>query len=334
MRRWANARLALIGKYPRTILLSVLLVVAGDGWSQTAPTLAWRGVLQDKTAQHISQATVKLDAGNEHKEAATDQDGVFLFSSMLPRTYHVSVVINGRVYRSSADIKISAQAAVTLTLQGDGGLSVGVQQEKAAAGGEQLTSKAVSEIPLNKRDFSQLLLLAAGTAADSSGAYNFTQQFAINGQRGVEATFALDGADSSDPELGGGTFTNFNVDAVLELQSLSGVMPAEIGRGPRASQTSSPGPARTHFTVRCLSSCETPPWTRVTTSTSPHQQILGASRHSSETSSALRTVGRFSSHTSTTVAVRHITSGSIKASVKSLARRRSCQCLRRSSEQE
>ena len=230
MRRWASARLALIGKYPRTILLFVLLAVAGDGWSQT-PTQAWRGVLQDESAQHISQAMVKLDAGNEHKEAATDQDGVFLFNSLLPRTYHVSVEINGRVYRSSADIKIPAQGAVTLTLHGDGGLAVGVQQEKAAAGGEKLTSKAVSEIPLNKRDFSQLLLLAAGTAADSSGAYNFTQQFAINGQRGVEATFALDGADSSDPELGGGTFTNFNVDAVLELQSLSGVMPAEIGRG-------------------------------------------------------------------------------------------------------
>ncbi len=89
----------------------------------------------------------------------------------------------------------------------------------------------MSEIPLNKRDFSQLLLLAAGTAADPSGAANFTQQFAINGQRGVEATFALDGADISDPEQGGGTFTNFNVDAVLEIQSLSGVMPAEVGRG-------------------------------------------------------------------------------------------------------
>ena len=57
------------------------------------------------------------------------------------------------------------------------------------------------------------------------------QQFAINGQRGVEATFAMDGADSSDPELGGATFTNFNVDAVQEIQSSSGWMPAEIGRG-------------------------------------------------------------------------------------------------------
>src|SRR6202021_2731631 len=49
--------------------------------------------------------------------------------------------------------------------------------------------------------------------------------------RGAEATFAMDGADSSAPELGGATFTNFNVEAVQEIQSSSGWMPAEIGRG-------------------------------------------------------------------------------------------------------
>ncbi len=120
---------------------------------------------------------------------------------------------------------------MVLTVGADGYVIVDASQERGALGGEKLSSKAVSEIPLNKRDFSQLLLLAAGTAADPSGAANFTEQFAINGQRGVEATFALDGADISDPEQGGGTFTNFNVDAVLEIQSLAGVMPAEIGRG-------------------------------------------------------------------------------------------------------
>jgi hypothetical protein len=92
-------------------------------------------------------------------------------------------------------------------------------------------ASAVSQLPLNKRDFSQLLLLAAGTMTDANGATNFTQQFAINGQRGVEATFAMDGADISDPEMGGSTFSNFNVDAVEEIQSQSGWMPAEIGRG-------------------------------------------------------------------------------------------------------
>jgi len=75
------------------------------------------------------------------------------------------------------------------------------------------------------------LLLAAGTATDTNGGANYTAQFAINGQRGAEATFAMDGADSSDPELGGATFTNFNVDAVQEIQSSSGWMACEIGRG-------------------------------------------------------------------------------------------------------
>jgi hypothetical protein len=103
--------------------------------------------------------------------------------------------------------------------------------QPATSGGEELSSHAVSSLPLNKRDFSQLLLLAAGTMTDANGATNFTQQFAINGQRGVEATFAMDGSDTSDPEMGGATFTNFNVDAVEEIQSSSGWMPAEVGRG-------------------------------------------------------------------------------------------------------
>jgi hypothetical protein len=41
----------------------------------------------------------------------------------------------------------------------------------------------------------------------------------------------MDGADISDPEMGGATMSNFNVDAVEEIQSSSGWMPAEIGRG-------------------------------------------------------------------------------------------------------
>ncbi len=104
-------------------------------------------------------------------------------------------------------------------------------EASSAGGGERLSDKAVSKLPLNKRDFSQLLLLAAGAMTDVNGSANFTQQFAVNGQRGVAAVFAMDGADSTDPEMGGATFTNFNVDAVEEIRSNSGWMPAEIGRG-------------------------------------------------------------------------------------------------------
>ncbi|RXH54627.1 TonB-dependent receptor domain-containing protein [Granulicella sibirica] len=103
-------------------------------------------------------------------------------------------------------------------------------QEAPKPPAESLASSAASEIPLNKRDFSALLLLSVGTSTDSNGT-NYTPQFAINGQRGVEATFAMDGAETSDPEMGGSTFSNFNVDAIQAIDSTSGWMPAEIGHG-------------------------------------------------------------------------------------------------------
>ena len=103
--------------------------------------------------------------------------------------------------------------------------------EAWASGGERLSSREVSGLPLNRRDFSQLILLAAGTMTDTNGAANFTQQFAVNGQRGTTTVFAMDGLDTTDPEMGGATFANFNVDAIQEIRSSSGVMPAEIGHG-------------------------------------------------------------------------------------------------------
>jgi len=118
-----------------------------------------------------------------------------------------------------------------MTLLENGSILLETETLSQTSGGETLSSASVTAIPLNKRDFSQLLLLAAGTMTDTNGTTNFTQQFAVNGQRGVEAVFAMDGADTSDPEMGGATLSNFNVDAVKEIQSSSGWMPADVGRG-------------------------------------------------------------------------------------------------------
>jgi hypothetical protein len=209
-----------------------LVFFTGFAATGQAPSPSWKGILQDERGQPIKGALVLLEMNDDRRSAKTSVNGSFSFRVLPVGTYSLSVDVKGTMFRSLAAAGIpSATPTVVLTLKSDGEVIAEGQQETTAAGGEQLSSKSVSEIPLNKRDFSQLLLLAAGTAADPSVASNFTQQFAINGQRGVDATFALDGADISDPEQGGGTFTNFNVDAVLEIQSLSGVMNAEVGRG-------------------------------------------------------------------------------------------------------
>jgi hypothetical protein len=170
--------------------------------------------------------------GNATAEASTAADGGFVISGLPPGQYKLTVETEGRkiAYTQPIDLTQAAPAEV-VTLSSRGEIEVSAQQQTGATGGVALSSQAVSELPLNKRDFSSLLLLAAGTMTDTNGATNFTAQFAINGQRGVEATFAMDGADISDPEMGGATFSNFNVDAVEGIDSSSGWMPADIGRG-------------------------------------------------------------------------------------------------------
>jgi hypothetical protein len=200
--------------------------------AQQSTSCIWQGSLRNAEGAPIANAIVRLAGGGKTEEAKTTSDGAFHLPALPAGQYRLTVSAKGRRVTYTQAITLAPQGPpVALALSDRGELTVSVVEGQSATGGEQLASQTVSELPLNKRDFSTLLLLAAGTMTDANGATNFTAQFAINGQRGVEATFAMDGADISDPEMGGATFSNFNVDAVEGIQSSSGWMPAEIGRG-------------------------------------------------------------------------------------------------------
>lgn len=193
--------------------------------------VTWHGVLEDTAHAPIADARVRL-TGARNATAKTGADGSFSLPPLPAAQYRLTIAAGGKMAAYAQAITLTGEAAgVVITLSPRGEITLAVEQGTGATGGEALSSQAVSELPLNKRDFSSLLLLAAGTMTDTNGATNFTAQFAINGQRGVEATFAMDGADISDPEMGGATMSNFNVDAVEGIDSSSGWMPANIGDG-------------------------------------------------------------------------------------------------------
>jgi hypothetical protein len=211
------------------LLMGPALFVAG---AQPSDQVVWQGVLRDALGAPIAGARISLDASHLSSHAVTAKDGRFRLPPLPPGPYRLTVETVGATVEYAQPIELAPGApAAALNLSARGELTLTALSSNSGEGGEQLSSQAVSSLPLNKRDFSSLLLLAAGAMTDANGATNFTAQFAINGQRGVEATFAMDGADISDPEMGGATFTNFNVDAVEEIQSSSGWMPAQIGRG-------------------------------------------------------------------------------------------------------
>ncbi len=213
--------------------------VASNG-SLDAPSSLIGGTLHTSAGAAIGGATIEVSSAGHKLTAVSATDGRFSLEKASSGTWSVTVVLNGRRLSALQPLALSPALSLALVVSGDEASqslaaslvsAAALQQTQATSGGEQLSSHAVSSLPLNKRDFSQLLLLAAGTMTDANGATNFTAQFAINGQRGVEATFAMDGSDVSDPEMGGATFSNFNVDAVEGIDSSSGWMPAAIGRG-------------------------------------------------------------------------------------------------------
>jgi hypothetical protein len=176
-------------------------------------------------------------SGTIEYSATTSTRGEFLFVHLAAGQYDVMVTSAGKTSKAASPLLIKDDAALTagLVLSRENQtlrvVTPGESPGSQSSGGEHLSGEEVSSLPLNERDFSKLLLPAAGTMTDTNGAANFTQQFAVNGQRGVASVFAIDGADTTDPELGGATFANFNVDAIQEVQSSSGVMSAEIGHG-------------------------------------------------------------------------------------------------------
>ena len=252
------------------------------------PPASWQGTIRSALGNALPGVQVELRpvAGEGVVYATSDGNGTFMFASIADGRYYVYVRWRQQLLRSdqALEIREDEELAASLEITPDGhrlvvrmngnsslsaagggrGLDDAATASRQGSGGETLSSKQVSNLPLNKRDFSQLLLLAAGTQTDTNGSSNFTQQFAVNGQRGSTAVFAIDGIFASDPEISGATFSNFNVEAIQEIRSSSGVMQAEIGEGAASLQTSSLNRAHRKSTGRSSHSCATPPLTRAT----------------------------------------------------------------------
>src|SRR4029077_11384722 len=185
----------------RSIFLAVLIFLVPCLHASPAPS--WSGVLRDSAGNPIGGATIKLVAAESKREysATTSTAGEFSFTSVEAGNYKVTVSAAGRNWTAADNVAIKdgATAMFGLQLPPEGQeFHIVVAQDSAspqASGGEHLSTGGVSSLPLNERDFSKLLLLAAGTMTDTNGAANFTQQFAVNGQRGSAAVFAMDGAD-------------------------------------------------------------------------------------------------------------------------------------------
>ena len=212
-----------------------------------------QGLVTDATGGALPGATVTVKSPGTGltRTATTDASGNYAFAELQPGDYDVAASLSGFVGQTvkGVHVDVSATRRVNLELAA-GGLSESVEVRAAAplvnstsnVQGGTLQGEQVAELPVNGRDFTKVLSLVPGTAADPSSINDSPGSFGLfsaNGQRGRANNYLLDGTDMNDgyrnlPAINqGGVFgtpsTILPVDAVQEFPVLSGAQ-AEYGR--------------------------------------------------------------------------------------------------------
>src|SRR5262245_55555800 len=212
-----------------------------------------QGTVTDQTDAALPGVIVtatSVDTGLS-RSVDTDANGNYFFSELPLGEYTLSTSLPGFAVQMVKGVEVEASRShrVDIQLQ-PGGVQESVEVVASSplvdstrnVQGGTIAGKQAAEIPLNGRDFTKLLSLVPGTAADPSGINDSPGSFglfSINGNRGRSNNYLLDGTDMNDgyrnlPAINeGGVFgtpaTVLPIDAVAEFPILSGAE-AEYGR--------------------------------------------------------------------------------------------------------
>jgi hypothetical protein len=181
----------------------VLALIALAGQAQTFRG-AINGTVTDPSGAVIPNAQVKATetaTGIDHNTVTTS-DGQFSFQDIQLGLYKVTVtasgfppftvdkveVVAGTIY--TLPIKLSMQQQSTTVEVSAAALTLDTTTQTQST---TISSEIVQDVPLNGRDFTQLIALAPGYSGYSVGGYG-----SLNGTRPNQMNWQIDGVDNND----------------------------------------------------------------------------------------------------------------------------------------
>ena len=202
------------------------------------------GTVKDKSEAVLANATVSLSNQNTGSKATTttDGNGNYTFVNVKIGTYNVSAESTGfsKGEARNITVNVNARQRVDLTLQ-VGTVAETVEVTGAASAlqtdsserGQVVSQKAIVELPLNGRSYSDLALLTTGVLkSPSSGSREGS--FVVNGLRSTFNNYMLDGVDNNAYGTSNQGFANQVAqpapDAIAEFKVITNNYSAEYGR--------------------------------------------------------------------------------------------------------
>ncbi len=239
------------------LIIAVAMFVAVPlSIGQTSGTGSLSGSVKDSTGAVIPEATVTITsvATGQTRTVRTGPEGLYNFQLLLPGEYSLTVEKAGfkKLVHSSITIVVTQTANVNSSLEvGGGNESVTVTgameaiQTSNSTIGALIDSKAVVDMPLSTRNYTNLLGLAAGASSAVNNASELGkghQLIAVNGSGVFQNNYQMDGASVTNittnqtQETGAnGSFGIPNPDTIQEFKIQTSSFDAGYGRSSGAS---------------------------------------------------------------------------------------------------
>ncbi|MGA2116727.1 MAG: carboxypeptidase-like regulatory domain-containing protein [Bryobacteraceae bacterium] len=236
-------------RFASTILLTVLLAFSVEtAHSQTFGEIT--GGVSDQSGAGVPGAILTLTSASTNAVRSTicSSDGLYSFPSLSPGTYSVKAEHPGFKVVTVDNLEVQVQQ----TLRQDIALEVGqinqsvevsasasLLQAENATVGTVISNESITELPLNGREYLNLVALtsnadtlspAAGQSQSRLGGDRSNQSISAGGNRIFFDYFTLDGVVNTDVDFN--TYIALpSIDAIQEFKVQVGVYPAEFGHG-------------------------------------------------------------------------------------------------------
>ncbi|MGI9073170.1 MAG: carboxypeptidase regulatory-like domain-containing protein [Bryobacteraceae bacterium] len=207
------------------------------------------GTLHDPSGAAVPSATVTIvqKSTNTSTVVHSDEKGDYTSPPLHVGVYLVTAEAPGfkAVTRDNLTLQVQDRLRIDFDMQ-VGQISERVLvsseappiQTETSSLGQVLSSRVITELPLNGRDYIQLATLTTGVVSTSASNTNGNiggsstggqNSFVADGARGTLNNFLLDGIDNNSND-NGGVVLRTNVDAIQEFKIQTNSFSAEFGR--------------------------------------------------------------------------------------------------------
>jgi hypothetical protein len=226
-------------------LILVGLLFAAVAPAQESGGATINGTVTDASGGVVPDAKVTATQTATHTERTTRSSsaGLYSFTALPAGSYDVTVEATGFKQAKFAAVEVAVGTVMTL----DAHLAVGTAQEIVDVTADApivettrsqtstvVNEKAVSDLPINGRNFLDFAVLTPGVVRDATRGGDLS----FGGQRGTANSLTVDGSDANNVFFGQSTGRagtgrspySFSQDAVQEFQVSANGYAAEVGR--------------------------------------------------------------------------------------------------------